>query len=113
MLPGALVISSGKRSKYCQIRPQDYYKKNMLNSAEHEISPAHKLVISSGKRSKYCQIRLQVYYKKPCSTQLSMKFLVFINCWHNFTIYEQENSIIDLPEPEKAEFLDIFLLVSI
>ena len=44
--------------------------------------------------------------------QLSMKFFLLINCWH-FNIYEQENGILDLSEPKKADFLDIFILTSI
>ena len=42
----------------------------MLNSAEHEIFPAHKCLNAN-------------------------------NCW-NFNIYEQENSIISISEPEKC-----------
>ena len=34
------------------------------------------------------------------------------NCCH-FKIYEQENSILGLSEPESADFLDIFILMSI
>ena len=55
-----------------------------------------------------------------CSTQLSMNFFLLIIvkmptvncCWH-FNNYEQENSILGLSEPEKAEFLDILKLMSI
>ena len=34
------------------------------------------------------------------------------NRWH-CNIYERENSILSLSEPENAEFLDIFILSSI
>ena len=38
---------------------------------------------------------------------------VVYNCWH-LNIYERENSILGLSEPEKkAEFLNIFILMSI
>ena len=32
-----------------------------------------------------------------------------INCWH-FNIFEQEHKILDLSDPEKAEFLDFLYL---
>ena len=55
----------------------------MLNSAEHEIY-------------------LLIHVKMPT---------IVGNCWP-IDIYEQVNSILDLSEPENAEFLDIFILMS-
>ena len=46
-----------------------------------------------------------------CSTQLSIEFFLLINV--KMPKIEQENSIISLSELEKAEFLDIFILISI
>ena len=53
----------------------------MLNSAKHEIFPAHQCINAN-------------------------------NRWH-FNVYEHENIILCLSEPEKAEFLDIFVLMNI
>ena len=53
-----------------------------------------------------------------CSTQLSMKSVVFINVKMPtivgiLTFMSGKISILGLSEPKKAEFLDIFILVSI
>ena len=53
-----------------------------------------------------------------CSTQLSMQFFLLINVKMPTnvgisTFISGKNSILDLPEPKKAEFLDIFILMSI
>ena len=52
------------------------------------------------------------------STQLSMKFFLLINVKMPtvvgiLTFMSRKNSIIDLSEPRKAEFLDIFILMTI
>ena len=54
----------------------------------------------------------------PCSTQLSMKLFMLINVKMPtivgiLTFMSRKNSILCLSEPEKAEFLDIFKLMSI
>ena len=45
-----------------------------------------------------------------CSTQLSMKFVLLINAKivGILTFMSGKNSILGLPEPKKAESLDIF-----
>ena len=53
-----------------------------------------------------------------CSIQLSMTFFLFINVKMPtiigiLTFMSGKNSIIGLYEPKKAEFLDIFILMSI
>ena len=51
-----------------------------------------------------------------CSTQLSMKFFLLINVKMPTIVLpfmSGKNSILGLSEPEKAEFLDIFILMSI
>ena len=53
-----------------------------------------------------------------CSIQLSMKFCLFINVKMPTTVgilpcMGGENNILCLTEPKKAEFLEIFTLVSI
>ena len=53
----------------------------------------------------------------PCSTQISMIFLLLINVKMPsivgiLTFMSRENSLLGLSEPEK-KFLDIFILVSI
>ena len=53
-----------------------------------------------------------------CSTQLSMKSFLLINVKMPtivgiLTFMGRKNSIPDFPESEKAEFLDIFILMSI
>ena len=53
-----------------------------------------------------------------CSTQLSMTFFLLINVKMPtivgiLTFVSGKNSILGLPEPKKAEFLDIFILMSI
>ena len=53
-----------------------------------------------------------------CSTQLSMKIFLLINVKMPtivgiLTFMSGKNSILGLSEPKKAEFLDIFILVSI
>ena len=53
-----------------------------------------------------------------CSTQLSMKFFLLINVKMPtivgiLTFMSRKNSILSLSEPENAEFLDIFILMSI
>ena len=53
-----------------------------------------------------------------CSAQLSMKFFLLINVKMPTTVgiltfMSGKNSIIGLSEPRKAEFLDIFILISI
>ena len=40
------------------------------------------------------------------------QFHSFNSCWH-LTFMSRKNSILGLSEPEKAEFLDIFKLMSI
>ena len=52
-----------------------------------------------------------------CSAQLSMKFFLFINVKMPkivgiLTFMSGKNSILGLSEPKKAEFLDIFILMS-
>ena len=64
-----------------------------------------------------CTISMQIWLPGgfkvfSCSTQLCIIFPLSWKCWH-FNIYEQENSILDLFEPEKAAFLNIFILISI
>ena len=54
----------------------------------------------------------------PCSTQLSMNFFLLINVkmptiFSILTLMSRKNGIIGLSEPKKAEFLDIFILMSI
>ena len=54
----------------------------------------------------------------PCSTQLSMKFFLPINVKMPttvgiLTLMSRKNSILGFSEPEDAEFLDIFILMSI
>ena len=53
----------------------------------------------------------QGYKKISCSTQLSMKFFVLINVTivGILTLMSRKICILGLPEPEKAEFLDIFI----
>ena len=58
------------------------------------------------------------YKKISCSTQMSMKFFQLINIKMPtvvgiLTFMTRKNSISGLPEPKKAEFLDIFILMSI
>ena len=53
-----------------------------------------------------------------CSTQLSMKFFLLINVKMPtfvgiLTFISRKNSILGFSEPENAEFLDIFILMSI
>ena len=53
-----------------------------------------------------------------CSTQLSMKFFLLLNVKMPtivgiLTFMSGKNSILGLSEPKKAEFLDIFKLISI
>ena len=53
-----------------------------------------------------------------CSTQLSMKFFLLINVKMPTVVgilsfMSWKNSILGLFESEKAEFLDIFILMSI
>ena len=53
-----------------------------------------------------------------CSTQLSMHFFLLINVKMPtivgiLTFMSGENSILDLSESKKDEFLDIFILMSI
>ena len=53
-----------------------------------------------------------------CSTQLSMKFSLLRNVKMptivgTLTFISRKNSILGFSEPENAEFLDIFILVSI
>ena len=53
-----------------------------------------------------------------CSTQLSMKFFLLINVKMPtvvgiLTFMSRKNSILGLSEPEKNEFLDVFILTSI
>ena len=53
-----------------------------------------------------------------CSAQLSMNVFLLINVKMPlivdiFTFMSGENSILGLSEPKKAEFLDIFILLSI
>ena len=52
-----------------------------------------------------------------CLTQLSIKFFLFINVKMptivGILIFKsRKNTILDLPEPEKIEFLDIYILMS-
>ena len=54
----------------------------------------------------------------PCSTQLSMKFFLLINVKMPtivgiLTFISGKNSILGFSEPKNAEFLDIFILMSI
>ena len=54
----------------------------------------------------------------PCSTQLSMKFFLPINVKMPIivgilTLMSRKNSILGFSGPEDAEFLDIFILMSI
>ena len=56
--------------------------------------------------------------KISCSTQLSMNFFLLMNVEMPTsvgisTFISRKNSILDLPKPENAEFLDIFILMSI
>ena len=58
------------------------------------------------------------YEKCSCSTQLSVQFFLFINVEMSKSVgilifMSRKNSILALSEPEKAEFLDIILLVRI
>ena len=53
-----------------------------------------------------------------CSTQLSMKFFLLINVKMPtivgiLTFMSGKNSILGLSEPQKAENLDVFILMSI
>ena len=53
----------------------------------------------------------------PCSTQLSMKFFFLITVKMStfvgiLTFMSRKNSILGLSEPEKAEFLNIFILLN-
>ena len=53
-----------------------------------------------------------------CSAQLSMKFFLLINVkmptiFGSLTFMSRKNSILGLSESGKAEFLDIFILMSI
>ena len=54
-------------------------------------------------------------YKKSCSTQLSMKIFPLINVEMQAIVGISTfmSSILGLSDPEKAEFLDIFILMSI
>ena len=54
----------------------------------------------------------------PCSTQLNMIFFLLINLKMPtyvgiLTFMSRKNSILNLSEPEKDEFLDIFILMGI
>ena len=62
----------------------------------------------------YVQSGPKVIKLFSCSTQLSMKFFLLINVKMPtivgiLTLMSGKNSILDLSEPKKAEFLDIFL----
>ena len=57
-------------------------------------------------------------YIFSCSARLSMTFFLLINVKMPtvvgiLTFMSRKNSILCLSEPEKAEFLDIFILMSI
>ena len=59
-----------------------------------------------------------VYNKLACSTQMSMKFFLLINVKMPTivgisTFLSRKNNIIGLSEPKMAEFLGIFILMSI
>ena len=61
---------------------------------------------------------LEVKKQFPCSTQLSIKFFLLINVKMPtvvgiLTFMSRNNNIIGLFEPEKAECLDIFVLMGI
>ena len=61
---------------------------------------------------------LEVIKLFSCSAQLSMKFCLLINVKMPtnvgiLTFMSGKNSILGLSEPKKAEFLDIFILMSI
>ena len=54
----------------------------------------------------------------PCSTQLSMNLFFLINVKMPttvgiLTVLSKKNNILGLSEPEKADFLYIFILMSI
>ena len=64
------------------------------------------------------KIRPRGYIKKSCSTQQSMKFFLLTNVKMPTmigisTFLSKKNGFIGLSEPEKAKFLDIFILLSI
>ena len=55
--------------------------------------------------------------KNSCSTQLSMNFFLLINVKMPttvgiLTLLSSSNNVLGLSEPEKAEFIDIFILMS-
>ena len=58
------------------------------------------------------------YKKKSCSTQLSTTFFLLRNVKMStivciLTFMSRKNSILGLSEPKIAEFLNIFILISI
>ena len=66
-----------------------------------------------------CYKNLASNFKKiSCTMQLSMTFFLLINVQMPtivgiLTFMSRKNSILGLSEPENAEFLDIFILMSI
>ena len=63
----------------------------------------------------FCSTGSEVINKNPFSTQLRMKFFLLINVKMPtivgiLTFMSRKNSILDLAEPENAEFLDILYL---
>ena len=75
-----------------------------------------KLIFVAG--SSYLLLGSEVIILLLCSTQLGMKFFLLINIKMPtivgiLTFTSMKNSILGLSEPEKAEFLDISILMSI
>ena len=81
-----------------------------INSGDYDlpcllINMLKNLLYHFGKNCPRKANRLRCY-KNPSSTQ------ILLYCWHFNIQYEQENSILGLSEPEKAEFLVIFIFMS-
>ena len=71
-----------------------------------------------GTMQKQFASRIRGSKRFSCSTHLSMKFFLFINVKMPtivgiLTIMSGKNSILGLSEPKKAEFLYVFILMSI
>ena len=93
--------------------PEDF--EEVFQDIEKVIMPGVSSLLSTKRRKKIWPKVIKLF---SCSTQLSMKFFLLINVKMPtivgiLTFMSGKNSILGLSEPKKAEFLDIFILMSI